>query len=188
MNKFSIALVGSIIIISLMLGVMVGYYMTPEYRDTMWVSADMGLGRADRLIDLRYINAMAAHHRGAILLAEQAAKNSNRKEITDLAAAIQEGEPKLIAELYSWKSDWYNDTRIVRDPKVAQLGERGDSFDLRFLNALIAHHEAGILMTKEIRTKSGRAEVLNNADAVESFLAGSIDMLKGWRTSWYGIK
>lgn len=186
MNKTSIPLIGAVAIISMLMGAMLGYYMTPEYRNAMWTSADMGLGQADRTIDLRYINAMATHHRGAILLAEQAAENSNRSEITDLAAAIREGEPKLIAELYSWKQDWYNDTRTVRDPKVAQLGEPGDTFDLRFLNALIAHHEAGIEMTEEIRTKSSRAEVLNNADAVEAFLTGSMDMLKGWRTSWYG--
>ena len=62
------------------------------------------------------------------------------------------------------------------------------TFDLRFLNAVISHHEAGILMTKEVRLKSTRSEVLNNADAVEQFLAGGITMLKGWRTSWYNVQ
>lgn len=55
------------------------------------------------------------------------------------------------------------------------------------MNALIAHHEAGILMTEEIRTKSSRAEVLNNADAVENFLKTTLVTLKGWRKAWYNI-
>jgi hypothetical protein len=32
---------------------------------------------------------------------------------------------------------------------VSNLGTYDEKFDLRFLNALIAHHEAGLLMTKE---------------------------------------
>lgn len=188
MKKTSLPLIGAVAVVAAVIGMMAGYFVTPEYRDAMYASTSMNLGPADRLVDLRYINTMAAHHRGAMLLAEQAARNSARKEITDLAAAIQVGEPKLIDELYAWKKSWYNDSRTARDPRVANLGAAGDTFDLRFLNALIAHHEAGIVMTQEIRTKSSRAEILDNADAVEAFLKNGIQMLKGWRTEWYGIK
>ena len=62
-----------------------------------------------------------------------------------------------------------------------------EKLDLRFLNALIAHHEAGILMTQEIRTKSSRIEVLNNADAVENFLKTTRITLRESRKAWYNI-
>jgi len=42
-------------------------------------------------------------------------------------------------------------------------------------------------MTKETRTKSSNTVILNNADAVEDFLSGSIKMLKDWRNNWYEI-
>jgi uncharacterized protein (DUF305 family) len=42
-------------------------------------------------------------------------------------------------------------------------------------------------MTKDIKLKSSRSEILNNADAVENFLNNGIDMLKGWRKEWYAI-
>jgi hypothetical protein len=42
-------------------------------------------------------------------------------------------------------------------------------------------------MTKETREKSSRAEILNNADAVEAFLINGITTLKGIRSSWYNI-
>jgi uncharacterized protein (DUF305 family) len=58
---------------------------------------------------------------------------------------------------------------------------------LRFLNAIIAHHEAGIEMTKETRQKSTRGEILDNANAVEAFLSNGIQTLKGLRTTWYNI-
>ena len=169
------------------LGISFGYYLTPEYTTTMYDKNTMNLGTANRTFDLRYINAMIAHHRGAMILAEQLAKNTQRPEMKTLAQNILADEPKAIAELYAWKKEWYRDTRHVRDPIVAHLGAADEKFDLRFLNALIAHHEAGILMTKEARTKSSRAEILNNVDAVEAFLTNGIKTLKELRTTWYNL-
>ncbi len=186
MQKISIYLFLSLLIITFIVGVGFGYYLTPEYKLSMFDKNEMNLGQADKWFDLRYIDAMIAHHKGAILLAKQAEK-SQRQEIKDLALEIQKNEPVLIAELYQWKKDWYNDSRVVKDPVVSKLGNYDDNFDLRFLNALIYHHEAGILMTKETRTKSSNAVILNNADAVENFLSNSSKMLKEWRINWYGI-
>ena len=188
MNKVSLPLASSLCIVFFIVGSAFGYYIAPEYQLSMYVKDSMGLGQADRFVDLRYINAMAAHHKGAILLANQVATTSTRKEIQDLASAIQSGEPKLIDELLTWKKDWFNDARAVRDPIVANLGSADATLDLRFLNALIAHHEEGIRMTKEARTKSSRKEILDNADSVETFLTTSLVMLKGWRKDWYNVE
>lgn len=185
--KMSTALVVSIAIVSLVVGLLGGYFISPSYQQTMYDKEEMGFGTADRFVDLRYINQMAAHHRGAMLLAEQIKTKTARPELTELADAILVGEPKLIDELYGWKREWYKDSRQVKDPVVANLGPSDAKVDLRFLNALIAHHEAGIVMTKEIRTKSSRAEILDNADAVENFLKGSIVTLKGMRKEWFNV-
>jgi uncharacterized protein (DUF305 family) len=185
--KVSIFLTFGFVVVALLFGVGIGYFVTPEYKVSMYQKNTMDLGLADRTLDLRYINAMIAHHKGAILLAEQLQKNTTRPEMKTLAGDILGSEPKAIDELYAWKKSWYGDTRTVQDPIVANLGPAGDTFDLRFLNAIIAHHELGILMTRDVRTKSSRAEVLNNADAVEAFLSGGIEMLKGFRKNWYSI-
>lgn len=185
--KISIYLASGLVVTGVILGTAFGYYLTPEYKTTMYDKNNMSLGQADRTFDLRYINAMIAHHRGAMLLAEQLAKNTLRPEMKTLAQNILANEPKAIAELYTWKKDWYGDTKIVRDPIVANLGPADEKFDLRFLNAIVAHHENGIIMTKETRQKSSRAEILNNADAVEAFLINSITTLRGIRSSWYNI-
>lgn len=175
-------------IIVFVVGVGVGYYLTPQYQLAMYDKISMDFGVADRWVDLRYINAMIAHHRGAILLAEQLARESRRPEMQALAASIKEGEPRLISELYAWKTEWFNDSRKVKDPIVSKLGTNDEKFDLRFLNSLIAHHELGIEMTKQIRAKSSKMEVLNNADSVEKFLTDSLKTLKGLREGWYGVK
>ena len=77
--------------------------------------------------------------------------------------------------------------RKVRDPQVPKLGSVDKTFDLRFLNALIAHHRNGVLMTREIRLKSSRSEIIDNANAVEQSLTKGIEMMRAWRTQWYGV-
>ena len=186
MKKINIMLAISLMTVTFLIGCLTGYFVSPTYQQNMFARDDMDLGKADKFIDLRYINAMISHHRGAILLATQVNEKSQREEVRSLAKDILKGEPKLIAELYQLKKNWYNDGRKVNDPVVANLGEVDDTFDLRFLNALIAHHDSGIIMTLEIRSKSTRGVTLDNADAVENFLSQSLIMLKSWRANWFG--
>jgi uncharacterized protein (DUF305 family) len=187
MSKISTTLAISLMVVTGVLGWVAGYASTPDYKVSMYDKTTMDLGRPDRTLDLRYINAMIAHHRGAMLLATQASSQTQRQEMKDLSAMILRDEPKAISELYTWKKEWYGDTKQVKDPIVSNLGTYDEKFDLRFLNALIAHHEAGLLMTKEIKTKSSRTEILNNADAVDTFLTTTLKLFKDWRTQWYNI-
>jgi len=186
MNKISTYLALSFTVISFIIGVGTGYSFTPQYSLSMFDKSNMDLGRADKWIDLRYINAMIAHHRGAILLAKQAEK-SQRPEVQALSKEIQANEPIAINELYAWKKIWYGDTKIVADPSVVNLGNYNETFDLRFLTAIINHHQNGLIMTNEIKTKSTRNEILDNANAVEKFLTNSGTMLKEWRKTWFNI-
>ncbi|MEI7689027.1 MAG: DUF305 domain-containing protein [Candidatus Nomurabacteria bacterium] len=186
MQKISTYLSVSLIIIGFIIGIGVGYSFTPQYSLSMYDKTNMGLGNPDKWIDLRYINAMIAHHRGAILVAKQA-EQSKRPEVQELSKEIQTNEPIAIAELYAWKKAWYGDTKKVADPVVPNLGTYNDTFDLRFLTAVINHHQNGLIMTNEIKSKSTRNEILDNANAVEKFLTDSGAMLKEWRKSWYNI-
>lgn len=130
---------------------------------------------------------MAAHHRGAILLAEQMQEGLARPEIASLAKAIINNEPALINQLYVWKKAWYNDQSTASDPRVPDLSPADETRDLRFLNVLIAHHEDGIRMAREARTKSTRSEIVTDAYGVEQFLIASMKTLKEWRSQWYGL-
>ncbi|MFA6515151.1 MAG: DUF305 domain-containing protein [Candidatus Paceibacterota bacterium] len=186
MNKISTYLAVSLIVISFIVGIGAGYSFTSQYSLSMYDKNSMDLGQADKWVDLRYINAMIAHHNGAILLAKQAEK-SQRLEVQNLAKEIQKNEPTAIAELYTWKKSLYGDSKKVSDPVIPNLGSYDDTFDLRFLNALITHHQNGLVMTTDIKTKSSRSEILNNANAVDKFLTESGEILKGWRTTWYNI-
>jgi hypothetical protein len=178
----------SLILVALIIGIGTGYYFTPQYSLGSEESMEDGLGTAGRTLDLRYLNAMIAHHRGAIALAEQVKNESKRSEIRTLAEEILTNEPKLIDELYTWKKDWYKDRSKVKDKEWPQLGTYDEKLDLRFLNALIAHHEEGVHMAQDAQKKSTRNDVLTNAFTVDSFLSDSIVQLKDWRFTWYEVK
>jgi uncharacterized protein (DUF305 family) len=187
MNKIPIALALALMIISGLVGYMFGYSQTGEYRTTMFNKAPMNLGNPGKLFDLNYLNAMISHHTSAVLLAEQAQTQTTRMEIRELANKILADEPVAIKELYDYKQTWYKDNRQVKKPQVANLGTADEKFDLRFLNALIAHHEEGLQMTKETMQKTTRTETLNNANAVDIFLKTTLKILQNWRTEWYGL-
>lgn len=187
MKKISIYLSVSLMAVAVMIGIGIGYALTPDYSSNMYQKNEMDLGEADYFLDRRYLDAMISHHQGAIKLAEQAKIYSQREEIKNLAKEIIANEPAAIAELYAQKKEWYRDSRSAPAPIVSILGKSGDNFDLRFLNALIAHHENGLQMTAEVKTKSSRAAVLDNADAVSNFLGGSLKQLKSWRQDWYNL-
>lgn len=121
MQKISAYLALSLIIVAGIIGTVIGYSLTPTYQLSMYDKNGMDLGRADRGLDLRYINGMIAHHRGAMLMAEQAQTVTQKKEIQDLTADILKNEPQAIQELYDWKKAWYGDTKKVRDPVVPNL-------------------------------------------------------------------
>ncbi len=184
MNKF---LAFSLSIVSLILGLGIGYGLSPAYSTLANEGHLEDLDKADKFVDLRYINAMIAHHKSAMELASEVKDKTKRSEIRNLAEEILKNEPAAIDELYAWKENWFNDKQIIQPSIVSNLGSADENLDLRFLNALIAHHEEGIVMAKSIRSKSNRSEILDNSYAVEKFLKGGIEMFSTWRTDWYDI-
>jgi len=177
----------SIVIVTFILGIGTGFILSPEYANKMASkrTAMVELGRADKFVDLRYIDGVIAHHLNAIYMARQAETNSERKEIKDLAKEIISVDEASVKELYEWKKTWFNNTKQITVYEKINLGKSDDKFDLRFLNALIAHHEEAIMTAKEIRTKSQRNEILNLADTIIKNLSSGMETLAAWRTNWY---
>ncbi len=175
----------SLILLALIAGFMGGYSFNPGYREMRAEQNMMELGVADRTLDKRYINGMIAHHLSAIDMAKQALEQSDREEVRTLSQAIITADEKGIAELMEWKKAWYNDsTKVTRFTQI-NLGTRDENFDLRFMNALIAHHVEAIKVNNEVQTKSSRNEVLTLASNVVSGLSASKEQLEAWRKEWY---
>jgi uncharacterized protein (DUF305 family) len=165
----------------------------------------MDLGPADANFDLRLIDAMTPHHQGAVEMAKEAQQKSKRPEIKKLAADIINAQNKEIAQMKQWRQAWYpkaSKTPMAYDSKAGnmmpmssdrrnsmmmnmELGSADDQFDLRFINAMIPHHEGAIAMAKDALSKSTRPEIKRLANDIVSSQQTEIAQMQQWRKAWY---
>lgn len=166
----------------------------------------MDLGPADANYDLRFIDGMIPHHQGAIVMAKEAQQQSKRPEIKKLADEIIKAQNQEISQMKRWRTAWYpkaGDKPMAYDSKMGHmmemsseqmqammmnmnLGAADKDFDLRFINAMIPHHEAAVTMAKDALKKSQRGEVKKLAQAIIKAQNTEINQMKQWRTAWYG--
>jgi uncharacterized protein (DUF305 family) len=166
----------------------------------------MDLGPADAELDLRFIDAMTPHHQGAVEMAKEAQQKSKRPEIQKLAAEIIKAQDTEIAQMKQWRQAWYpkaSDTPIAYDAKMGHtmamspeqrqgmmmsqdLGAADADFDLRFINAMIPHHEGAVTMAKDMLNKSKRPEIKKFAEAIATSQQAEIEQMQAWRKTWYG--
>lgn len=166
---------------------------------------NMDLGPADANYDLRFIDGMIPHHQGAIVMAQEALQKSKRPEIKKLANEIIKAQDKEIAELKQWRKIWYptapNEPQawhaemkhmMAMTPEQIKamrmdmdLGESNAEFDLRFINAMIPHHEGAVVMARDALNKSKRPEIKKLAQAIISSQEAEIKQMQQWRQAWY---
>jgi uncharacterized protein (DUF305 family) len=166
----------------------------------------MDLGPADANLDLRFIDAMTPHHQGAVEMAKEAQQKSKRPEIQKLATDIIQAQDKELAQMKQWRTAWYpkaSDTPMAYDSKMGHmmamspeqkkgmmmsqnLGAADADFDLRFINAMIPHHEGAVTMAKEALSKTKRPEIKQMAKAIVTSQQAEIKQMQQWRKTWYG--
>jgi uncharacterized protein (DUF305 family) len=164
----------------------------------------MDLGPADADYDLRFIDAMIPHHEGALVMAEQALQNSQRPEIKALANAILQTQAAEIEQMQAWRKSWYPDAPdtpmawhtagnhmmpMTESQRAAMrmdmsLGAADADFDRRFLDAMIVHHEAAVVMAQDLQTKSTRPEMKQLATDIIAAQQQEITQMKAWKESW----
>lgn len=143
--------------------------------------------------DREFLSAVIIHHNGAIAMAKEALTKSDRPEIIKFANTVIAMESSNIEQAYIWRRDWFTETSYLfpdkSDKKVSMvkdLGNKDDKFDLRFLDAMIDHHEGAINMLNEILVPTTKKEIHNTASSGIIALGKDIDTMKEWRKQWYG--
>jgi len=167
--------------------------------------SSMNLGVADADYDLRFIDGMTPHHQGAIAMAGNVLKNSQRPELKKLAQEIIQAQKKEITQMKEWRKAWYpkadeklmmwhseSNHMMAMTPEFRKnmmmsmdLGKADAKFDLRFLEAMITHHEGALVMAKDAIAKSKRPEIKKLAQEILSSQQAEIDKMQQWRKSWY---
>lgn len=169
-------------------------------------SMAMDLGPADENYDLRFIDGMIPHHQGAIAMAKEAQQKSTRPEIKKLADDIIIAQSREENELMrKWRKAWYpkagdkpmaynaqmNHTMEVSSEQMQammmsqDLGKADTEFDLRFINAMIPHHEGALIMAEDALKKSKRPEIKKLSQEILTSQQKEIDQMKQWKQAWY---
>jgi uncharacterized protein (DUF305 family) len=146
-------------------------------------SMNMSLGPKDENFDLRFIDGM-----------------------TQLAQAIIDAQQKEIAQMREWRTAWYPNasaTPMMYSSEMGHmmpmseemksnmmmnmdLGAADDQFDLRFINAMLPHHEGAVTMAKEALQKSDRPEIKELAQNIITSQQQEIAQMQQWKKAWYG--
>lgn len=166
----------------------------------------MDLGPADADYDLRFIDAMIPHHEGAVIMAKTLLERSQRAELKELATEIITAQDQEIAQMRQWRQAWYpqapdkpmawhsemNHMMAMPPEQISamrmdmDLGAADAEFDLRFIDAMIPHHEAAVTMAKDVLENSQRPEMQKLAQDIVASQQAEIAQMKQWRSAWYG--
>ncbi|MCA6519465.1 MAG: DUF305 domain-containing protein [Pseudanabaena sp. M110S1SP2A07QC] len=68
-----------------------------------------------------------------------------------------------------------------RNMMSVDLGKADDKFDLRFLDAMVPHHEGALVMAKDAIAKSKRPEIQKMAQEILSSQQAEINQMKQLR-------
>ncbi|OAB59653.1 hypothetical protein AY600_09815 [Phormidium willei BDU 130791] len=168
----------------------------------------MYLGPDDEQFELRFLDAMILHHQGAVEMAQESLQNSQREDIRQLSQEIIETQREEITQMQAWRSQWYADAPEapqMYDPQRSQtvemnngmrsmlkmevdLGEVDETYDQRYVNAMIAHHQGALDMARQVLENSDRPEVEAFAnDLIETQMA-EVQQMLALQESGYGAQ
>jgi len=66
-----------------------------------------------------------------------------------------------------------------------RLGQADAEYDHRFIDMMIPHHEAALIMAKDAQQKAQHPEMKKLADDIIAAQQREIDLMKKWRDEWY---
>lgn len=151
--------------------------------------------------DKAFLVDMLSHHEGAVSMAEAALAATDRAEIHSLATAIMEAQSKEIAEMRTWQTMWgYPVTASTghvghgggsgsMDDSMAEMTESlqgltDASFDQKFLELMIEHHQQAVAMAQYAELNAFHSEIKELGNEIVSAQETEIATMKEWQKSW----
>jgi uncharacterized protein (DUF305 family) len=165
---------------------------------------NMDVGPADANYDLRFLDSMIPHHQGALVMAQEVLEKSKRPELIKLAKGIITDQKKEIAQMQQWRKQWYpkasatpimwhaamnHEMAMTAEHKQSMmmsmsLGKADAEFDVRFLDAMIPHHQGAVTMGQDLLKKSKRPEMKKLAQNIIKSQQAEIDLMTQWQKEW----
>lgn len=138
-----------------------------------------------------YLAQMIPHHQEAIASAELLVEGTDRPEMEAFAQAIIDTQSAEVAQMQAWLADEYPDRDVSVDyePMMRDLtGLNGDELDQAFLEDMIGHHMAAVMMSQQLLAGdlAEQPAVVPFAEQIRDSQHAEIIQMRGWLADWFG--
>jgi uncharacterized protein (DUF305 family) len=165
-----------------------------------WSGTGMGMGAmagmagmADMPVtdEFGYLTMMIPHHEEAIESARALQAGTDRPEMRAFAQSIIDTQTREVNQMRAWLAAWYpgRDTTVDYAPMMRDLtGLRGDALDQAFLQDMIPHHMAAVMMSQQLLTRNlaVHPELEPFARNIRDTQRAEIMQMHGWLADWFG--
>ncbi|MGM0653099.1 MAG: DUF305 domain-containing protein, partial [Bacillota bacterium] len=139
--------------------------------------------------EYEYLVHMIPHHEEAVETAAYLKENTEREEIREFAEGIIRSQNTEIEQMTTWLENWYPDRshQVDYQPMMRNLENlEGDALDRAFLEDMIPHHMAAIMMSQQLinRGLAEHEEVEILARSIRANQQNEIQTMMRWLASW----
>jgi len=145
------------------------------------------MGSMNVFVDSEYefLVHMIPHHEEAVTTATYLKENTEREEIREFAEGIIKTQSAEIEQMTTWLKNWYPDRSHQADyqPMMRNLEIfKGNALDQAFLEDMIPHHMAAIMMSQQLlnRSLADHEEVEILARSIRNSQSKEIQMMLNW--------
>ena len=163
-------------------------YSTPGWWDDTWDSSMGMMGGAGELSEPAYLTEMIAHHQEAVTAARELTR-SERPELRSFGESIVATQSAQILQMHAWLDEWYPEQSPTEDyqPMMRDLsGLSGDRLDEAFLDDMIGHHMAAVMMSQRLLWRGAdHDEVADLARTIRDEQHSEIVQMQQWLAEWF---
>lgn len=155
----------------------------------------MGMADPNGPYDLRFIDEMIMHHRGAIMSSEMMIADSEHPELRDLAQRIKESQQRQIDQMLDWRAKWYPDAAApemdnsmggMMDGNGMMRGMMdGEMADRMFLRMMIPHHQLAVEMAEDALVNAEHEDLKTLAQEITEGQSAEMTEMEGYLRDWY---
>ena len=162
---------------------------TPSTPSVGWGRGQM-MGGVFVRDEFSYLTHMVAHHQEAVTAARQLAR-SERPRMRAFGRTIVATQSAQIDQMQSWLATWYpgRSTDVDYHPMMRDLaGLSGDRLDRVFLQDMVGHHMAAVMMSQQLLAcdTADHPQVAALARTIRDDQHTEIFQMRRWLHAWYG--
>lgn len=155
-------------------------------------NGNMSNAKGDQ-VDAMFVTGMVPHHQAAIDMAELGVTDADHAEIKELSQNIIKSQTAEIEQMDAIKSDLPESkgSMMSQEQMTGMMSDvdslkKAKNFDKAFIDAMIPHHQAAVVMANQVISNGTNAEVEQLAKAIVKAQSKEIAQMPVWRMKWYG--